>query len=220
MAAVAAMDPPPDALLVTGDVADVPGPEVYARARELLERPGLPLLAIPGNHDDRDELVAAFGPLPVVATAGALRVVGVDTSLAGRADGRLDAEALDLLDAELEREPDVPTVVAMHHPPVLTGVRSLDAIGLPAGDRAALAGLLSRHPQVQTVACGHVHRTMATALGGAAVLVCPGVSSQLRLDLRPEDDLPIEMTGEPAGLALHILVEGGIRSHVMTLPDG
>ena len=83
-----------------------------------------------------------------------------------------------------------------------------------------MAALLGRHPQVQTVACGHVHRTMATALGGAAVVICPGVSSQLRLDLRPEDDLPIEMAAEPAGLAVHVLVDGGMRSHVVTLPDG
>ncbi|HYI36383.1 MAG TPA: metallophosphoesterase [Thermoleophilaceae bacterium] len=220
VAAVAAMDPLPDALLVSGDIADVPGPEVYARARELLEPAGLPLLAIPGNHDDGDLLVASFGTVPVVATAGALRVVGVDTSRPGRADGRLEADELDRLDAELARDTETPTVLAMHHPPVLTGVNALDAIGLPAGDRAAIAGLLGRHPQVQTVACGHVHRTMATALGGAAVVICPGVSSQLHLDLRPRDDLPIQMTGEPSGLALHVLVDGGIRSHVVTLTDG
>ena len=218
--AVAAMDPLPDALLVSGDIADVPAPEVYARARELLEPTGLPLLAIPGNHDDRDLLVASFGPVPVVAMAGALRVVGVDTSRPGRADGRLEPDELDRLDAELARGSGTPTVLAMHHPPVLTGVHALDAIGLPAGDRAAIAELLGRHPQVQTVACGHVHRTMATALGGAAVVICPGVSSQLHLDLRPRDDLPIQMTGEPSGLALHVLVDGGIRSHVVTLADG
>lgn len=220
VAAVAAMDPAPDALVVTGDVADVPEPEVYARARELLAAAGLPLLAVPGNHDDRELLVAAFGPLPAIGRAGPLRVVGADTSLPGRADGRLDEQRLVELDAILAEDRQTPTVLALHHPPVPTGVRSLDAIGLPAGDRAAVAVLLGRHPQVQAVACGHVHRTMATVLAGAAVLIAPGVSSQLRLDLRPEDDLPIEMTAEPSGLAVHVLVDGAIRSHVVTLADG
>ena len=219
VSAVAAMETPPDAVLVSGDVADVPEPEVYARARELLEAAGLPLLVIPGNHDDRDLLVAAFGPLPAAATAGELRVVTADTSRPGRADGRLEEADLEQLDAELARDTHTPTVLAMHHPPVLTGLRALDAIGLPAGDRAALHRLLDRHPQVHTVACGHVHRTMTTALGRAAVLICPGVSSQLRLDLRPADDLPIELADEPSGIALHVLVDGGVRSHVVTLPD-
>ncbi len=219
LALVAAMEPRPDAVMVSGDIADVPEPEVYAHAREILDQAGLPLMAIPGNHDDRDLLVAAFGPLPVSGRAGPLRVLGVDTSLSGRADGRLREDAIEWLDTELGADPETPTVVVMHHPPVLTGIRALDAIGLPAADRTAAAALLGRHPQVQTVACGHVHRTMATALGGASVVIAPGVSSQLRLDLRPEDDLPIEMTAEPSGLALHVLVDGGIRSHVQPIAD-
>ena len=216
---VGVMDPAPDAILVSGDVADVPDPAVYARARELLDEAGLPLMVIPGNHDDRDLLVAAFGPLPLAGRAGPLRLLGVDTSRPGRADGRLEDHDIEWLDAELGADTETPTVLAMHHPPVHTGIRALDAIGLPAADRVAASDLLRRHPQVQTVACGHVHRAMATALGGAAVVIAPGVSSQLRLDLRPQDDLPIEMTSEPSGLALHVLVDGAIRSHFQPVPD-
>jgi len=220
LALVAAMDPAPDAMLVSGDIADVPEPEIYARAREMLDEARLPVMAIPGNHDDRDLLVAAFGSLPVAARAGPMRVLGVDTSRPGRADGGLEDHDMEWLEAELAADAGAPTILAMHHPPVLTGIRSLDAIGLGAADRAAVAELLGRHPQVRTVACGHVHRAMATALGGASVVIAPGVSSQLRLDLRPQDDLPIEMTAERPGLAVHLLVDGGIRSHFQPVADG
>lgn len=213
VAVVAAMDPRPDALLVTGDIADVPAPEVYARARELLGLAGLPLLAITGNHDDRRQLDAAFGAERLSGHAGPLRVVGADTSRPGQDGGRVDDEDIARLDAELSAEAETPTVLALHHPPVLTGIRALDAIGLPAADREAVAALLVRHPQVRAVACGHVHRAMATTLCGASVVIGPGVSSQLRLDLRPEDDLGIEMTAEPSGLMVHTLVDGGVRSH-------
>lgn len=220
VAAVAAMDPRPDALLVAGDIADVPAPEVYARARELLELAGLPLLAIMGNHDDRQQLDAAFGAQRLSGHAGPLRVVGADTSRPGQDGGRVDDQDIARLDAELSAESETPTVLALHHPPVLTGIRSLDAIGLPAADREAVAALLFRHPQVQTVACGHVHRAMATTLAGASVVIGPGVSSQLRLDLRPEDDLGIEMTSEPSGLMVHTLVDGGVRSHFQVVAGG
>ena len=146
-------------------------------------------------------------------------MVGLDTSRPGQDGGRVEDQDIARLDAVLATEPGTPTVLAMHHPPVPTGVRSLDAIGLPARDRDAVAALLLRHPQVQVVACGHVHRAMATTLGGAAVVIAPGVSSQLRLDLRPEDGPQIEMTAEPAGLMVHVLVDGGIRSHFQVLPD-
>ncbi|HEX5909084.1 MAG TPA: metallophosphoesterase [Thermoleophilaceae bacterium] len=219
VAVVAAMDPLPDALLVSGDLADVPAPEVYARARELLEAAGLPLVVVSGNHDDTGQLGAAFGDDRLEGRAGPLRVVGVDTSRPGQDGGRVEDRDIARLDAVLSADPGTPTVLAMHHPPVPTGVRSLDAIGLPAADRDAVAQLLLRHPQVKTVACGHVHRAMATTLGGAAVVIAPGVSSQLRLDLRPEADHEIEMTTEPAGLMVHLLVGDGIRSHFQVLPD-
>ncbi len=134
VAAVAAMDPLPGALLVTGDVADVPAPEVYARARELLEAAGLPLLVVGGNHDDTELLVAAFGAGRLEGRAGPLRVVGVDTSRPGQDGGRVDDRRhRRAWTPSWPRDPATPTVLAMHHPPVLTGVRSLDAIGLPAG---------------------------------------------------------------------------------------
>jgi 3',5'-cyclic-AMP phosphodiesterase len=219
VAAVAAMDPLPDALLVSGDVADVPGPEVYARARELLEAAGLPLLVVSGNHDDAGQLGQAFGDDRLEGGAGPLRVVGVDTSRPGQDGGRVDDHDIARLDSLLAADPATPTVLAMHHPPVLTGVRALDAIGLPAADRQAVAALLLGHPQVQVVACGHVHRPMAATLGGASVVIAPGVSSQLRLDLRPAEGHEIEMTTEPAGLMVHVLVGDGIRSHFQVLPD-
>jgi len=192
---------------------------VYARAGELLEGAGLPLLVVPGNHDDGDLLRSTFGPVPLTGRAGPLRVVAVDTSRPGQDGGRVEEQDIAWLDAELATDTGTPTVLAMHHPPVLTGVRALDAIGLPPGDRAAVAALLGRHRHVRTVACGHVHRAMATTLAGAAVVIGPGVSSQLALDLRPQDGLPIEMTDEPSGLAVHVLVDGGVRSHFQPVPD-
>lgn len=220
VAVVADMDPLPHALLVTGDVADVPAPEVYARARELLEGVGLPLVVVTGNHDDRDELDAAFGPARLTGQAGPLRVVGADTARPGQDGGRVDQDDIARLDAELAADSETPTVLALHHPPVLTGIGALDVIGLPKADREAVAALLVRHPQVQVVACGHVHRAMAATLGGASVVIAPGVSSQLRLDLRPVEDLEIEMTTEPSGLMVHTLVDGGVRSHFQVVPDG
>jgi 3',5'-cyclic AMP phosphodiesterase CpdA len=64
---VAALRPRPHAVLVSGDLADVPSADAYEQAHELLAPLGLPLYAIPGNHDDRDLLRAHFGPNPAPA---------------------------------------------------------------------------------------------------------------------------------------------------------
>lgn len=228
VAAAAELQPRPLAALVSGDIADEPSADVYARARGLLDELALPVHVIAGNHDDRDLLAMAFAgregatgaPVNALADVGALRLVGCDTSLPGSPDGEFGAAQLAWLSKALSDEPTRPTLVALHHPPVPTGIRSMDEIGIEPAHAALLEALLAEHPQVLAVTCGHVHRTVATAFAGRPLLICPSTSSALRLDLRPEDDLPLLFDEQPLGFAVHLLTEGRLVSHVQPLPAG
>ena len=222
---VAALDPAPDAVLLSGDLVDVPSSAAYEQVHELLAPLGVPVYAIPGNHDDRDMLRARFSPSsgypgePVcfAADCGALRLVGIDSTVPGREGGALGAERLDWLERTLGAEPARATLLALHHPPVLTGIRSMDAITLDAEDGVALEILLERHPQVQAVACGHVHTTMTSGFAGRPLVICPSTNSAVRLDLRPHDDIPFALAEQPLGFALHTLIDGRLVSHVQPL---
>jgi 3',5'-cyclic-AMP phosphodiesterase len=222
---VAELQPRPNAILLSGDIVDTPSEEAYAQARELVGAVRLPVHAIPGNHDDRDLLRAYFGasssvagaPVNLAVDCGALRLVGCDTTQVGRDDGALSAEQLRWLDDTLGERPWTPTLLAMHHPPVLTGVRSMDAIALAAADRGALELMLDGHPQVEAITCGHVHTTMSTSFAGRPLLICPSTNSALRLDLRPHDDISFTESDLPLGFALHTLVDGRLVSHVQPL---
>lgn len=218
---VGALDPAPAAVIVTGDVVNEPSVAAYERARELLAPLSMPVHVLAGNHDDPDLLGAALAPevdaggrMRVAVTCGDLRVVGCDTRVAGSEAGRLDDEELAWLDAQLAARPSVATIVAMHHPPVLTGIAEPDEIGLPQSDRKALAVVVASHPQVQMIAVGHVHRTMTSSLGGCPVLLCPSTDVQLRLDLRRREAAAFVVVDEPPGFAVHVLVEGRVSSHV------
>jgi Icc protein len=216
--AVAELDPAPDAVLLSGDVAEHSTPAEYQRARELLAPLDLPVHALPGNHDDPDALRAAF-PSDGAARCGPLRLVLCDTTLPGRDDGALGADRLDELERSLAGDDTTPTIIAMHHPPILTGVRAMDAIGLPAEDRAALADLVAGHPNIGLVAAGHVHRTMVGRLGTCPVITCPSVHLQLDLDLRPDGAATVGVVDEPPGFAIHVVAGGGITSHVQPIGD-
>ena len=207
-----------DAVLVTGDLTDTGGDEEYARVRELLAPLEAPVHALPGNHDARGALRRTFGvpggeddPVQYVADVGPLRLVAVDTTIPGRDEGALPADRLAWLDAALAARPDAPTVVAMHHPPLVTGVPAMDALGMPAEHRRALAGVLARHAHVQRVVAGHVHRAVVGELGGRPVLAAP--STYLPLRLAFEGDV-LAFQDEPAGFAVHALVDGALVSHV------
>jgi len=223
--AVAALRPYPRAVLLSGDLADEPSEAAYEQAHALLAPLELPLHAIPGNHDERELLRSRFGPGPAPAgtpicfavRCGPLRVIGCDSTNPGSAGGALGSEQLRWLDGALAEEPETPTLLALHHPPVLTGVRSMDAIALCAEDRAALEELLTGHPQVRTITCGHVHTTMMTAFAGRPLLICPSTNSAVRLDLRELDDLPFAVAEQPLGFAVHTLLAGRLVSHVQPL---
>ncbi|MGD0452665.1 MAG: phosphodiesterase [Solirubrobacteraceae bacterium] len=225
---VAALQPRPHAVLLSGDLADRPSRAVYEQAHELLAPLGVPLHAIPGNHDDRDLLRAQFGPGPAPAGApvnfalscGPLRLVGCDSTRPGDDAGVLGGEQLSWLDETLGREPETPTLLALHHPPVLTGVHVMDAIALAAEDRVALEALLGGHPQVLAITCGHVHTAMTTAFAGRPLLICPSTNSALRLDLRARDDLTFTVSEQPLGFAVHMLVDGRLVSHVQSVEPG
>jgi 3',5'-cyclic-AMP phosphodiesterase len=208
----------PDAVLMSGDLADNAADGEYELVRELLTQIGAPVYVLPGNHDDRDtlrrhfDLRGALGtPVQYAVDLGPLRLVLLDSTRPGEDRGELDAERLTWLDAELAVAPDRVTLLALHHPPVSTGIAAWDEIGLPAADRRALGDVLERHLQVRRIVAGHVHRTMTAELAGRAVLTVPSTYIQTRLSFDSDE---IETAAEPPGFAVHALLDGELASHV------
>jgi 3',5'-cyclic-AMP phosphodiesterase len=219
--AILALPDRPDALLVSGDLTDDGSPAGYARVRELLEPLGLRPHVLPGNHDLRGPMRAAFGlpgaaeaPIDYAVDLGPLRLVCIDTIIPGSDGGTLDAERLEWLDAALAAEPAQPTVLAMHHPPLQTEIPTFERIGLAAEAREALAVVLDRHPQVLRIVAGHVHRAVVGELSGRAVLAVPSTYLQVELDFTAPK---LQMRPEPPGFALHAFRDGALASHLQRI---
>ncbi len=214
----------PDALLVSGDLTDNGAPEEYRRVRELLEPLGLTPHVLPGNHDLRGPLREAFGvpgegdePVSYAVDLGPLRLVCLDSTIPGAEGGSLDGGRGEWLDAALAEEPDKPTVVALHHPPLHTEIPTFERIGLAPESRADLAEVLSRHPQVLRIVAGHVHRAIVAELAGRAVVTVPSTYLQAALDFTAPK---LEMRPDPPGFAIHALRDGSLATHLQRLPGG
>ena len=216
--AVLELRPAPRAVLVSGDLTDHALDAEYERVRELLSPLALPLYVLPGNHDDRAQLRRYFGvpgsgdePVQYSADLGSLRLVVLDTTRPGEDPGALDGERLGWLDAELAAAPDAPTLIAMHHPPLATGVAAIDAVGLPGADTVALERVLEGQPQVRRLVCGHLHLTTTAELAGRPVLVVPSTYVQARLDFEAAE---VPLSDDPPGFALHTVLDGQLLSHM------
>jgi 3',5'-cyclic AMP phosphodiesterase CpdA len=222
VAELLALDPQPDLIVHTGDLVDFGLPEEYAQFKAIMAPLRAPLLAIPGNHDEREAMRAAFahedylptqGFLHYAVERGPLRLIGLDTLVPGEGRGELCAERLAWLDTTLRQRPNTPTLVLMHHPPFLTGIAHMDAVGLAGRD--AFAATIGRHAHVEAVLCGHVHRPTFTRVGGRPTMICPSPAHQVVLDLRPEG--PSAFRLEPPGYMLHRWQGNQLVSYVAVL---
>ncbi|HET7508400.1 MAG TPA: phosphodiesterase [Solirubrobacterales bacterium] len=224
--AVRALPNPVDAVVVSGDLTADGGDEDTLAARRLLDRLEVPVYVLPGNHDRRAALRRAFElpgegdePIDYSVEVGELRLVVVDSIVPGEDRGAFEPAQLRRLDKELGREPQRPTLLAMHHPPLTTGLPEWDAINLAPSEREALAEVVARHPQLRAIVGGHLHRIVASALAGCPVLSVPSTYLQMLPDFMPPDfeDDDAAVWTDPPGFALHVLLDGELSSQVELL---
>jgi 3',5'-cyclic AMP phosphodiesterase CpdA len=211
----------PDAILVSGDLAEHGSAAEYRLAAETIGALEVPVHVLPGNHDDRATMRAAFAipgdgdaPIDYTVDLGALRLVVVDSMIPGEDRGGLEAGQLERLDAELAAAPERPAIVAMHHPPLVTAMADWDGVNLPAPERRALAQIIARHPHVRAIVGGHLHRITASTLAGRPVLAAPSTYLQARPDFVAET---VELYAGAPGFALHALRDGELSTQVEIL---
>lgn len=217
----------PDLILLTGDLVDLGRPEEYDHLKSILAPIRQRIIAIPGNHDERNAMRDAFaagGYLPkerdsflqfVIEDDYPLRLIGLDTLIPGQGGGELCDARLAWLDETLARKPDAPTLVMMHHPPFQTGIGHMDDIGLKGA--VGFEAVVAKYPQIKLVLCGHLHRVIRADVGGRTALTCPSPAHQVALDIDPQ--APSRFIMEPPGYMLHWWNDGRLVSHTVALGD-
>jgi 3',5'-cyclic-AMP phosphodiesterase len=198
---------PIDALLVSGDLSDDGSAESYARFRSLIAPVDLPTYVIPGNHDARDPMRAAFaedlpktGPLNWSRQIGDICLIGLDTLVEGQGAGTLSADSLMFAKNALSRAKDAPVLLALHHPPFNCGIGFMDDIGLT--NREELRHLLAEHTGCLRIVCGHIHNMIVKDIAGHVVISAPSPCSTFAYDRRP--DAPVGFLTQEDGCLLHL----------------
>lgn len=198
VADLAAFTPAIDAVLFTGDLTDGGSAADYALLRDILSPLNMPVLVVPGNHDKRDGLRAAFaaelpfgaGPrLDYEMQLGDIRVLALDTVKAGHVEGELTAPQLDWLAAKLAEKTAGLTLILMHHPAFPSCVDALDAMALQAG-RAEFAKLIAGYDGPLRILSGHIHRPFQALWQGKFCATGGSPVFQHELQLVPGADEP------------------------------
>lgn len=220
----------PDLVLLTGDLTEFGDAGSYVRLAEAVRPCPCPVWPMVGNHDARAALLAGFPDTPLAGgfvqyalEFDALRLLVLDTLEPGRHGGAFCADRAAWLKARLAERPDVPTIIAMHHPPFAAGLAWLDS---DPGEAwiARFADAIGGHGQVAGIVCGHLHRTIHTQWNGVALTVSGSTAPGVALDLRPVDserpDGRAMIVDDLPSYALHWWDGTRLISHAETVGHG
>ena len=166
----------PDLVLATGDLSEDASEAAYLRLKVFLARFDAPVCALPGNHDDDDDLCRTHfpegpWPQPRLVETGAWRLVLLKSSVKGRADGAIDPAHLKQVGQWLDAEPKRPFLLALHHQPVSVLTPWIDRFMLKSPEQ--FLALVESREQIRAVVWGHVHQAFEARRGAARLLSCP-----------------------------------------------
>lgn len=220
---------PIDMLVLSGDLTDHGDRESFEKTASLLTICPFPIYPMVGNHDTRVELLNAFPDTPTnggfiqyAVEHEGLRIIFLDTLELGRHGGAFCEARRDWLAAELAAHPATPTLIFMHHPPVVAGIGWMD----PGADEAWMQRFgqaVEGHRQILAIHCGHLHRPIHAMFKGIPVSVTASVAPLVAMDLRIVDpDSPDGrdlITTEPPTYALHRWEDAALVTHYEAVDD-
>jgi len=174
----------PDLLLATGDLSEDGSQASYKALKKFFDPIGVPVLALPGNHDDAERLAETFPGSPVdsveVSNCGSWQIIRVNSCLPGKPEGYLSEPVLKELENILQDQTQRSQLIALHHHPVPMACPWIDRFALLEPE--VFLDLVDKYPLVKAVVWGHVHqvyeadRNGTTMLGGpsSAINCVPG----------------------------------------------
>ena len=203
----------PDAVLCTGDLSDRGSRDAYRRLENYLEGIPAPSFWLPGNHDDRDEMLAATrgkDRLPGEIRGGGWQIIMLNSQIPGEVGGRLgEGELLRLKQALQGGEKEgLHALVCLHHQPVRVGSAWIDE--QMVADAAEFWQILEAHAGAKGVLWGHVHQQIDQRRGDIALMASPSTCVQFA-----PGSAEFKADDQPPGYRwLELRADGGIESGV------
>ena len=165
----------PALVLLTGDVSEDGSQESYERISGFLAQTGVPVLALPGNHDDAVVMSRYFrlGPWdgPQVLEVENWQLVLLDSTEPDRISGCFSTSRLEQIHASLHDKGTGHKLVALHHQPVPVGSPWIDRYMLESPER--FFEVIDQSPRVRCIIWGHVHHDFQEQRKGVTLLGAP-----------------------------------------------
>lgn len=186
-----------DLLIISGDIADNGDIKSYRLLNDLLATLSIPIILIPGNHDNEQHLVNTIAQksdcwvspkTPILL--GGWTFLHMNNNISEKPQGKVTTAGLKQLQYQLEITSQ-PICLLIHHPLFSTRIPKIDLYGLI--NPQDLLPLLAY--KVRLVLCGHIHGDyrwfykgvfFESAPSSAFQFDPPGNSSESACEIRKE----------------------------------
>ena len=214
-----------DALVFTGDLADVAEPEAYrwirGQVEPIAQELGAQVIWVMGNHDEREPYARELfdeesdgSPRDRVYDINGLRVIALDSTVPGYHHGELDDSQLEWLAAELATPAEHGTILAMHHPPIRSHNPLVRMIELFRQDRFEQ---VVRGSDVRTILGGHLHYSTFGTFAGVPVAVASATCYTVDMGMSKENLMTAVDGGQSIQL-VHVYADTVVHT-VVTIED-
>lgn len=150
----------PDLILLTGDLSQDASTHAYQRIAEAVNTLNVPVISLPGNHDD-PQIQSQFFPTaweqPLVHQQQGWCLILLNSAIYDQPQGQLSEPMLDNLKDALEAHAHLPCLVVLHHQPVAVGTPWIDRH--PVLEPQKFLDIIDQAPQVKAVLWGHIHQS-------------------------------------------------------------
>ncbi len=206
-----------DLILLTGDLAQEPCPMSYQKIRNRLESCGIPCVCLTGNHDDYELMqeILNFGSISCrrQLILKSWQIVCLNSQIPDSPGGHLSLSELNFLEDCLRRNPERPTLIAVHHHCRKTGSMWMDTMMID--NSGELISTVMEYPAVKAIVCGHIHQEMDKPEGSIRVLGAPSTCFQFK----PESSV-FSLDDEPPGYRLiEVYADGRLESKITRIKE-
>lgn len=182
---------PFDFLLHSGDLTQDCSKAAYLRLADMLSTFKVPVLSVPGNHDD-PKIMASVYPHGMMANEKQIltknwQIILLDSHKADSVEGYLPQSELDFLEHCLQTEPHHFSVVVFHHQPFTIHCAWLDKLALQNSNK--VLETIYRYKNLKLVLFGHIHQQYETKQHDIGFYATPSTCIQF---MRHQDHFGLE----------------------------
>ncbi len=207
----------PDLIIFTGDLVDKPDADAYLRLKTIMNQSPVPVFCLPGNHDQPELLKQQLSSDTIQIKDSALidnwQFVFLNSYQPNTHVGKLDDTQLGALDKCLNKLPNSPALISLHHHPVSIDSTWMDSMALDQAED--LFAVLDKYVQVKAVIWGHIHQQFEQIRKGVKLLGTPSTCVQFK-----PGATEFSLDDKPPGFRwLHLYQNGEIDTGVTFLAD-